>query len=69
VHPDLRAQRNAQYATGWTLYIPKGLPKTPESFAEFKQLVDAEIIPLVKETLSNPRKRFNCGKKAPEQLE
>jgi hypothetical protein len=69
VHLDFRAQVNAQYATGWTLYIPKGLSKTPESFAEFKQLVNAEILPLVKETLSNPQKKFNCGKKAPEPVE
>jgi len=60
---------NSEFATGWTLYIPKGLSKTPESFAEFKQLVDAEIMPLVKDTLSNPLKKFNLGRKAPEPIE
>ena len=69
VHLDFRAQMSAEYATGWTLYIPKGLSKVPENYAEFKRLVDAEIIPLVKDTMSNPMKKFNCGKKAPEPIE
>jgi|GEM_PF-968576 len=69
VHLDFRTQIDDQYATGWTLYIPRGLSKTPETFAEFKELVDAEILPLVKATLSNPQKKFNCGKKAPEPIE
>jgi hypothetical protein len=69
VHLDFRCQMNGEFATGWTLFIPKGLSKTPESFAEFKQLVDAEIIPMVKGTLSNPLKKFNVGKKAPEPIE
>jgi len=69
VHLDFRAQMSADYATGWTLYIPKGLSKVPANYAEFKRLVDAEILPLVKETMSNPMKKFNCGKKKPEPIE
>ena len=69
VHLDFRAQMSADYATGWTLYIPKGLSKAPETFSEFKRLVDSEILPIVKDTMSNPLKKFNCGKKAPEPLE
>lgn len=69
VHLDFRCQMNPKFATGWTLYIPKGLSKVPANYAEFKQLVDAEIMPLVKDTLSNPLKKFNCGKKAPEPIE
>lgn len=69
VHLDFRAQISEDYATGWTLYIPKGLSKVPESFGEFKRLVDTEIMPLVKKTMSDPMKKFNCGKKAPEPIE
>ena len=69
VHLDFRAQISSEYATGWTLYIPKGLSKVPEDYEEFVRLVDAEIMPIVKETMSNPMKKFNCGKKAPEPVE
>lgn len=69
VHLDFRAQISADYATGWTLYIPKGLSKVPKDYAEFVRLVDAEIMPIVKETMSDPMKKFNCGKKAPEPAE
>jgi len=69
VHLDFRAQISSEYATGWTLFIPKGLSKVPANYAEFKRLVDAEIMPLVKDTMSNPMKKFNCGKKAPEPIE
>ena len=69
VHLDFRAQTSSDYATGWTLYIPKGLSKVPENYTEFCRMVDAEIMPIVKETMSNPLKKFNCGKKAPEPAE
>lgn len=69
VHLDFRCQMSDDYATGWTLYIPKGLSKVPEDFAEFKRLVDAEIMPIVKQKVEDPRQKFNCGKKAPEPME
>lgn len=69
VHGDVRFQISEEWAIGWTLYIPKGLSKTPESFAEFKRLVDAEIMPIIKEKLSDPTKKFNCSPKKREPIE
>ncbi|MEA1957620.1 MAG: hypothetical protein U9N01_04615 [Euryarchaeota archaeon] len=66
VHGDLRFQVTKDWAVGWTLYIPEGLSKVPESFSECKKLVDKEILPIVKAKFEDPKKRFNCGKKAVE---
>jgi len=54
---------------GWTLYIPKGLSKAPNSFREAQSLYKNEIESIVKDTLSNPMKKFNCGTKEPEPVE
>ncbi|MGB7531828.1 MAG: hypothetical protein WA977_02465 [Halobacteriota archaeon] len=69
IHLDLRFQVSKDYLIGWTLYIPKGLSKDPETFAEAKALNEKEIMPIVRETMSNPLKKFNGGKKAPEPIE
>jgi hypothetical protein len=69
VHIDLRFGVTKDWAVGWTLYIPKGLSKVPETFTEAKTLVDAEIMPVVKEKLKDPTQRFNCGRKAVEPIE
>ena len=69
IHLDLRFQISKDSLIGWTLYIPKGLSKAPETFAECERLVDAEIIPIVKEKLSDPTKKFNAGKKAAEPIQ
>ncbi len=63
VHLDLRLQISKDYMIGWTLYIPKGLSKDPETFTEAKALNEKEIMPIVRETMSNPLKKFNCGQK------
>ena len=68
VHLDLRFRISKDFLIGWTLYIPKGLSKDPETFAEAKALNEKEIMPIVRETLSNPMKKFNVGKKAPEPI-
>lgn len=65
VHADLRFQVTSDYGVKWTLHIPKGLSKVAESFKEFKELVDKEIIPIVKNKLEDPRQKFNCGKAEP----
>jgi len=69
VHLDFRLQISKDLLVGWTLYIPKGLSKTPESYLESVELFRKEIEPIVKETLSNPSEKFNCGPKAPEPIE
>jgi hypothetical protein len=69
VHCDLRFQVSKDWAVGWTLYIPKGLSKVPETFKEFKELVDKEIMPIIKDKLEDSTKKFNCGKKEPEPVE
>lgn len=69
VHGDLRFQISKDWAIGWTLYIPKGLSKVPESYTEFVELVKKEVLPIVKAKLEDPTKRFNCGKKEPEPVE
>ena len=69
VHGDLRFQVSKDWAIGWTLYIPKGLSKVPESYTEFVGLVKKEVMPVVKAKLEDPTKRFNCGKKHPEPAE
>ena len=63
VHLDFRLQISKDYMIGWTLYIPKGLSKDPETFAEAKALNEKEIMPIVRETMSNSTKKFNCGPK------
>jgi len=72
VHLDFRFQ-NSEVAekelAGFTILIPKGLPRGPKDFEDAKQLVDKEIIPLVKETLSDPSKKFDCVEKQPEPIE
>lgn len=69
VHGDLRFEVSKDYAIGWTLYIPKGLSKVPESYSEFVELVKKEIMPVIDAKLKDPTKRFNCGKKEPEPVE
>ena len=69
VHLDFRLQVSKDYMVGWTLYIPKGLSKDPETFAEAKALNEKEIMPIVRETMSNSMKKFNCGTKEPEPIE
>ena len=69
VHGALRFQVSSDYAVSWTLYIPKGLSKVPESFKEFKELVDKEIMPIIRTKLEDPTQKFNCGRKEPEPVE
>ena len=63
VHLDMRLQISKDHMLGWTLYIPKGLSKDPETFAEAKALNEKEIMPIVRETMSDSTKKFNCGPK------
>ena len=69
VHLDFRLQVSKDYLVGWTLYIPKGLSKAPEAFAEAKALNEKEIMPIVRKKLSDPLLKFNCRRKAPEPIE
>jgi hypothetical protein len=69
VHLYFLLQISKDYMVSWTLYIPKGLSKDPETFAEAKALNEKEIMPIVRETMSNPLKKFNTGKKEPEPIE
>jgi hypothetical protein len=69
VHGDLRFQVSKDWAIGWTLYIPQGLSKVPDSYTEFVELVKKEIMPVVEAKLKDPTQRFNCGKKEPEPAE
>lgn len=69
IHLDVRFQVSKDYLIGWTIYIPKGLSKDPETFVEAKALNEKEIMPIVRETMSNPLKKFNCGTKAREPIE
>ena len=69
VHLDIRFQVSKDYMVGWTLYIPKGLSKDPETFAEAKALNEKEIMHIVRETMSNPMKKFNSGPKEAEPIE
>ena len=69
VHGDLRFEVSKSWAIGWTLYIPKGLSKVPESYGEFVELVQKEIMPVIEAKLKDPTQRFTCGKKEPEPAE
>lgn len=69
VHLDFRLQISEDYMVGWTLYIPKGLSKDPETFAEAKALNDKEIMPIARAKLKDPLLKFNCKRKAPEPIE
>ena len=63
VHLDMRLQISKDHMLGWTLYIPKGLSRDLETFAEAKALNEKEIMPIVRETMSDSTKSFNCGPK------
>lgn len=69
IHGDLRFEVSKDWAIGWTLYIPKGLPKVPESYTEFIELVKKEVMPVLEEKLNTPTLRILCGKKEPEPSE
>jgi hypothetical protein len=51
-------------AVGMTHDIEKGLSREPTSFDDAKKLFNKEIMPLVKEHLSNPKMKLNSQKKA-----
>lgn len=69
IHIDLLFQVSKDWGVGWTLYISAGLSKVAESFNEFKKLVNIEIMPLIKEKLSDPQQKFNCGTKEVKPVE
>ena len=69
VHLDLRFQISKDLLVGWTLFIPKGLSRQLEKYAEALQLFNLEIRAIVSEMLSNPLKKFNCSPKQPEPIE
>ena len=69
VHGDLMFQVSKDWTTSWTVYIPKGLSKVPESYTEFVELVKKEIMPVLEEKLSTPTMRLVCGKKEPKPAE
>jgi hypothetical protein len=69
VHLDLRLQISDSELSGWTLFIPKGLSRAATSISDAKDLVNREIVPLIKETLANPLKKFNGTTKLLEPIE
>ncbi len=69
VHGDLMFQVSKDWTTSWTMYIPKGLSKVPDTYTEFEELVKKEIMPVVREKLESPTLRFVCGKKEPKPAE
>jgi hypothetical protein len=68
VHLDLRLQISDSELSGWTIYIPKGLSRPATSLSDAKELVNREIVPLIKETLSNPMTKFNGREKELEPI-
>jgi hypothetical protein len=66
VHLDFRIQLTKDKLIGWTLALEKGLSRDPKNFTEAKQLINREIVPLVKEHLEDPLKKLLSLKKAPE---
>lgn len=57
---DFRWQVGTNEIAAFTVFVPKGLSKVPTSPAEAKKILSNEIVPLVKKTLSDPLKKFNC---------
>lgn len=60
IHIDFRYQTDKDHLFTWTSFIPKGLSKVPESATEAKRMMTSEILPLVRKTMKDPMKKFNC---------
>jgi hypothetical protein len=60
---DLRWQVSGSTIAAFTVFVPKGLSRVPENPADAKKILTKEILPLVKETLADPLKKFNCQPK------
>ena len=60
---DFRWQVSDSTIAAFTVFVPKGLSEVPENPADAKKILTKEILPLVKETMADPLKKFNCQPK------
>ena len=60
---DFRWQVSDSTIAAFTVFVPKGLSRVPEDPADAKKILTKEILPLVKETMADPLKKFNCQPK------
>lgn len=60
---DFRWQVSNDEIAAFTVFVPKGLSRVPENTSDAKAILSNEIMPLIKDTLSNPLKKFNCQPK------
>ena len=60
---DFRWQVSDSTIAAFTVFVPKGLSKVPENPADAKKILMKEILPMVKENIADPSKKFNCQPK------
>ena len=60
---DFRWQVSDSTIAAFTVFVPRGLPKIPQDPADAQKILTKEILPLVKETMADPLKKFNCQPK------
>lgn len=60
---DFRWQVSDNEIAAFTVFVPRGLSRVPDNPGDAKTILTTEILPLVKKTMSDPLKKFNCQPK------